>query len=391
MSSETKQKAWATSISAIIAIIFNKRSKTPSLYGWIILLIFFLLFLTWRRSENRGKKDEASIEINPKFFPLRNVHQDQIPFLHLEEKINPRYGPANPKQFPVNLIHQPKMNCQKMAQFVIILVFSPPEHTGHRKAIRSSWGQALHFRQVKGLTKVNWKVIFVMGMSNNRFERDVAQESKSYSDILQAEFNDSPYEGTRKLMTAFNYLSDNLKEACSTKFILKLDDNIFLNMPSIIPWLYNKWGDKPKNLYVGKRLRKDRPIRLSSHPKYVSKEDFEPNIFPDMIEEPVFLLSTDTLLKLVLASKRVVPIRPDDAYLGLLAKEAKIKPIHNDHFQMIRNIEGACHHLKMFFIFNIFPSQHLSIFRKLKSVRQSKECQDAELVDRESINKIEGF
>lgn len=391
MSSETNQKAWAISVTAFIAILFNRRSKTPSLYGWIILLIFVLLFLTWKRDESRNKKDDTSLEINPKFLPLRNIHQDQIPFLHLEEKINPRYGPANPKQFPVNLIHQPKFDCQKMAPFVVILVFSSPEHTGHRKAIRSSWGQALHFRRMGGLTKVNWKVIFVMGISKTRFERDVAQESKTYSDILQAEFDDSPYEGTRKLMTAFNYLSDALKRDCPTKFILKIDDNIFLNIPSIIPWLSKKWGEKPSSLYVGKRLRKDRPIRLSSHPKYVSEDDYPHLMFPDMIQEPVFLLSTDTLLKMVRVSTQVIPIRPEDAYMGILAKEAKIRPIHNEHFQMIRNVEGACHHLKMFFIFNIFPSQHLSIFRKLKEARQSKECQNAEIVDGESVNKIEGF
>lgn len=92
------------------------------------------------------------------------------------------------------------------------------------------------------------------------FQNDVLLESKQYDDIIQERFIDSYNNLTLKsiamLKIATNYCLN------TTKYLLKIDDDIFLNMPLFIEMLLER--NNSSNLLLGKLICGARPIKDSS-------------------------------------------------------------------------------------------------------------------------------
>ncbi len=80
------------------------------------------------------------------------------------------------------------------------------------------------------------------------------------------------------------------------------------------------------------------------------------------------------------AMSDVVPIAQEDAYVALLASKAGITPQVNDHFVMLRRPSNICHHLQMFFIYEVLPHEHLEIFKSIRKAQRRTECLQAEVV-----------
>ena len=78
---------------------------------------------------------------------------------------------------------------------------------------------------------------------------------------------------------------------------------------------------------------------------------------------------------------KVIPIPLEDAYVGLLANKAGFVPQNNDHFVMLKRPSNVCHHLKMFFIYDILPYDHIKIFKSMKKALTEPECLRAVVVD----------
>ena len=206
-------------------------------------------------------------------------------------------------------------------------------------------------------------------------------ESDEHHDILAGDFKDTPHEDTRKFMLAMKWINENLKQ-CEFTYILKTKDNIYHNMVSITNWLEAKYEKESKeDLYVGKLLRLDRPIRDTRDPLHVPETDYGDEFFPDLVHSPVYLFRNFTYYKLAEQMSAVTPIAMEDAYIGLLARAAKVKPVHNDHFQLLGMTGNVCHHLRMFFISPVMPSEHLTVFKNVKRARTSGDCQGAQWVD----------
>ena len=81
------------------------------------------------------------------------------------------------------------------------------------------------------------------------------------------------------------------------------------------------------------------------------------------------------------AMRKVTPIALEDAYVGILTTRAGFEPQDNDHFVMLRRPSNICHHLKMFFVYDILPYEHLEIFKSMKKALTRPECLQAMVVD----------
>ena len=183
------------------------------------------------------------------------------------------------------------------------------------------------------MSAVKWKILFVMGKANTKFDGMASQEALKFGDILQGEFDDSPFEDTRKFMLAAEWLAKHSEHGCRPHFILRTQDNIFLNMRAIIPWLEARYYHRT-GVYIGRLQRNEKPNRDSTDPHYVSLRDFNRDTFPDMIVCPVYMLSWDALSKFTTYMKYTVALAVEDAYLAVVAEKAGITPQHNDHFQV---------------------------------------------------------
>ena len=196
---------------------------------------------------------------------------------------------------------------------------------------------------------------------------------------MQGALKESPFEGTRKVALALKWLSEH-SSSCMPQFVLKTNDNIFHNMQPITDWLDARFPEA-QGLYAGKLLRRDHPVRKPADPYYVPESDYRLEVFPDLIQGPEYLLSMDAVVRLDKARGSVTPIAIEDAFVGLLAQSAGLMPRHNDHFQMMKRPRSICHMLSLFFVFNVYPYEHMELFKKLAEAKQNGACAGAETID----------
>lgn len=87
------------------------------------------------------------------------------------------------------------------------------------------------------------------------------------------------YKITSKVLSIFQYGVQNV----SAKFIMKCDDDSFVNIKKILPKLHTI-ADKPA-VVMGTPLR-GKPIRDETHKWYLSKEEYPDEFFPRYLEGP---------------------------------------------------------------------------------------------------------
>ena len=291
------------------------------------------------------------------------------------------HGRPDPKSFPVNYVEEPSLGCNEHTLLVFIVQSDASNMLG-RQNIRNTWGiQGDKYDLDKG---ASWITMFVMGRAKTAEQSStIADENEANGDILQGNFPDSPLETTRKFLLATQYLTQNLltQNNCKPRFVMKTQDNIFHNMVPIIGWLQNKFPEDVSNLYLGRVARNIIPNRDKDDPMYVANGDYSGRFYPDLVVGPVYLFSTDAVLKVSYQTGKVTPIAQEDGFVGLLAQAAGLTPQYNDHFQMLqvrrKSARDMCAHRKTFFFFNVETYEHSTLYKRLKDSFLQTNCMDA--------------
>ncbi|XP_041956046.1 beta-1,3-galactosyltransferase 5-like [Alosa sapidissima] len=199
---------------------------------------------------------------------------------------------------------------------VVILVTSAPWHSEQRDAIRSTWAQK------REDTDYPWQVVFLIGLPVELgIYPHIAQEQQDYGDILLGNYVDCYRNLTLKVMHGLWWAA----ESCDSRFVLKTDDDCFVNTDHLPRYLVEFNKDRT-GVYVGSvfRLGRRQVIRDQRSKWYVSKEDFREQEYPPYASGIGYVLSLDVVRELVDVAKDVPPVPMEDAYVGVLAREAGV-------------------------------------------------------------------
>ena len=230
--------------------------------------------------------------------------------------------PINPH--PFNYILNPgKRICSGKDIFMLIYIHSAPSHLKQRMVIRETWGKQSNY------PGNIIKLIFLCGISSEQTVQDaLLMESNVYKDIIQEDFVDSYRNLTYKAIMGLKWISTYCMHA---KFLLKSDDDIFVNMYKLIAYLKTMVKDRGiiKKLLLCRVFYKQPVMR---HPKskwYVSPIEYKPNQYPIYCSGSAFVLTTDVAASMFKASFDTKFFWVDDLYItGFLAK--KIDITHKD-------------------------------------------------------------
>ena len=239
-----------------------------------------------------------------------------------------------------------------------------------REAIRRTW--ASRSLPVSG----TWSVIFVIGSLTPEDDQTnvVRRSDVNRTDVLRGDFADSPHEGTRKFMLAMDWIVSELAPACNIKYVVYTKQRLFINVPLLMKLIQKDYPDPELLIYAGKLLRKDVPVRDVNDLNYVPPEDYDRDFFPDIISRPVYLFSMTAYRKLFDAKRHVTPIAMEDAYVGLLAEQAEIPPIHDGHFEMMKMSANneKCNFIHRYFVYDTNSKDMRRIYTKF--TRELKQC-----------------
>lgn len=165
---------------------------------------------------------------------------------------------------------------------LLIVVTSAVGNLEQRMAIRDTWG---NHRDMAALYSDSVKVVFMVGQDtddsfnvtryyiicNNDallyseicLQKIIAEESKKHNDIIQESFHDTYGNLTLKSCMLLKWVTSNCN---SSKFVLKTDDDVFVNVPKLLRTL--KRFRKPEVL-MGYLFEDPVPVREPEHKWYV--------------------------------------------------------------------------------------------------------------------------
>lgn len=211
---------------------------------------------------------------------------------------------------------------------LVIVVTSRPSSIYQRLAIRNSWGRPdsvinQHLFKDK---KFDFISIFAIGQTPNKITQNIIEkESQGFGDILQLFYIDFYENLTNKTLLTLEWLSYN----CEPKFVLKTDDDCFVNLLSLEPWLHTLKSDI---LYVGKRNVHMPVIRNPKHRNYVAVEDFSEKYYEPYCSGGGYMLSGKILKNVTGKAKFFKQIRNEDAFIGIVMNFMNISPVHDKGF-----------------------------------------------------------
>lgn len=155
------------------------------------------------------------------------------------------------------------------ATFIVTSYFSNVET---RSAMRRAYSNGK-------LKELNLRRVFLLGTaSGDKFlsQNAIADESRRFGDIVQGNFQESYKNLTYKHVMGHRWISEYCN---STKYVIKMDDDIVIYIRKMLPLLHNLTISTDKFM-AGLILKNMKPIREPVNKWYVSPQEFEESFYP---------------------------------------------------------------------------------------------------------------
>ncbi len=126
--------------------------------------------------------------------------------------------------------------CSKK-QNTFFAVVSAPGNFEKRETIRHTWFRHLNCSHI---------IAFILALTEDAtIQRRIEEESKEHDDIIQMNFVDNYHNLTLKAVGLLNWLDENCPRI---SYILKCDDDIYVNIPNFSAFLGNV-SSKESSIY----------------------------------------------------------------------------------------------------------------------------------------------
>ncbi|XP_059201651.1 N-acetyllactosaminide beta-1,3-N-acetylglucosaminyltransferase 2 [Centropristis striata] len=279
--------------------------------------------------------------------------------------------------------------------FLLLAIKSTQLNFKNRQAIRRTWGRvgwvAAGQRSSSGGGERGGYVrrVFLLGKDNTE-DLDVVLsellrlESKHYGDILQWDFKDTFFNLTLKDVLFWSWFS---RSCGQTRFVLKGDDDVFVNTPNMITYLQDQLK-KPqahitmKDFMIGEVIAAAAPNR-GNLSKYFIPDSFYKGFYPMYAGGGGVVYSGQLTRRLHEMSKRVHLFPIDDVYVGMCMKRLNAHPIHHPAFLTFdfpgKEEEKPCSYHTILLVHKRSPEQLIQLWAHIKDTHE--QCWDVPLRD----------
>ncbi|XP_052088141.1 beta-1,3-galactosyltransferase 5-like [Mytilus californianus] len=285
--------------------VITRLKKLPKKTPLIVLFTICLLLLIIKRN----LLDRIQQRIFSKSWTLRRYNGKNITteFEHF-------YMNASPDKLMDPLIHKHQYNtllntgkeCKEQNKFLLVLVYSATYKFYGRQIIRNTFGSISHF------ANRSIEYVFVLGQTNNNtLQGQIQKESVRYRDIIQGNFIDSYRNLTYKRVFSLFWVNKFCKNAI---YVIKIDDDITINIPFLIPYLNNKINKNNANVLECFTVFGSRPYRETQSKWYTPVSDYRFPTFPPFCAGPSSIMSINVIRQMYTATSIVPFLWLEDVY-----------------------------------------------------------------------------
>jgi len=280
-----------------------------------------------------------------------------------EEIIPPqRVTPTRPEEF---LLMPSPLVCQRAKPHLITMVTSAPFNQRARQAIRDTWGGEVEVRGLRVIT------LFVVGVVvDPGLAKLLIEEARERGDLVQGRFEDTYSNLTLKTLSMLGWARRFCPQA---HFLAKVDDDVWFNPSALLHFLNRSRSPyDPGDLYLGRVHLRVAPDRDPDSRHYLPAGAYPPAVFPDYCSGTAYVLSRSALLKVSLiaaaASPLSTPLPPEDVFVGLCARAARVAPSHCPLFSGGPAVPyGRCCYQAMVSVHHVAPGEMLRYWADVQS------------------------
>ncbi len=208
-------------------------------------------------------------------------------------------------------------NSDREGPLVVAYVHSAPQNVAQRTLIRETWANKTYHGNI------SMEVFFSTGLVDNHGAQEaLEEESKVYRDILQGNHKDDYKNLTYKAVSSLKWILESCRRS---KFILKTDDDVFVNVFSFVKHLHdlNRTGQTSGVFFC--RLNRRPPVKRRGKWN-IPQEVYPRDRYPNFCSGLAFVFSMDVARALYEASHHTPMFWVDDVWLtGMVAAAAKVK------------------------------------------------------------------
>uniref|UniRef100_A0A670INT8 Hexosyltransferase n=2 Tax=Podarcis muralis TaxID=64176 RepID=A0A670INT8_PODMU len=254
-----------------------------------------------------------------------------------------------------------KCSGTKNRTFLLLAIKSLPGNFAARQAVRDTWGRE---GEPGGLPV---RTVFLLGTAQGRLgprlQNLVEYESRSYGDILMWDFEDTFFNLTLK---DFLFLSWTAEYCRDVRYVLKGDDDVFINTPKVLEYLGSL--DANKMLYMGQVMANASPFRVRRS-KYYVPESYYVGPYPSYAGGGGYIFSGPLVHWLHLISRHIAFYPIDDVYTGLCFQALGILPEAHPGFLTFdiaeKDRSDPCVHSRLLLVHRRSPQQTFQLWKQI--------------------------
>ncbi|CAB3384437.1 Hypothetical predicted protein [Cloeon dipterum] len=264
--------------------------KILALITGVIIIFGYHYLSVSHKINNWTTREIQAVSLKPPLKLKFNIED----FLSNEPNVSSKY--------PGGFLRSPECPAEELE--ILILVFSAPGNFERRKAIRENWAQDLNN---------STSLFFILGGVEVK-ERD-REKLEFEQDVILANFTDSYRNLTLKTVALLDWAGQN----CEFTFLLKCDDDMYINYPKLRHKLFEENAVFDNKTIIGRLAAGWKPNRSKKSKYYLSKTEFPPQVLPDFMSGPSYVITAgliEPLLSAVLEEhwlnlEDVLPCHPD--------------------------------------------------------------------------------
>ncbi|XP_078661225.1 beta-1,3-galactosyltransferase 1-like [Branchiostoma floridae x Branchiostoma belcheri] len=313
--------------------IGSVRGKVHAIFN--CMLVGCIITISYQLHSLLQKCDKETVSRNLNLFnpPPQGLTHDSVGVKSGAEKSGggsqPRgsSSPINPHPYHFTLEHPDK--CKNQDVFLLIIVTTSPKNYIQRQDIRRTWANE------SNIAGVVIKRVFAVGQPfDPAVQQDLEQENAAHDDIIQENFLDSYRNLSRKsimgLKWAFTYCPN-------AKFLLKTDDDVFVNPYRLMYYLRDQQSKNASKLVTGWVYTGGKPVRDPNSPWkkwFVTMDEYPRDRYPNYADGFAYVVSNDITKALYETSLTTRYLFVRDAFIGLCMEKLGIHPKHHDGFRL---------------------------------------------------------
>eukprot|EP00746_Dinoflagellata_sp_MGD_P022540 gnl/MRDRNA2_/MRDRNA2_152741_c0_seq1.p1 gnl/MRDRNA2_/MRDRNA2_152741_c0~~gnl/MRDRNA2_/MRDRNA2_152741_c0_seq1.p1 ORF type:complete len:349 (-),score=52.55 gnl/MRDRNA2_/MRDRNA2_152741_c0_seq1:240-1262(-) len=271
-------------------------------------------------------------------------------------------------------VAQPALGPKYVVTFFLAILSSPkPKYSERRAAVRNTWLK-IPLQTIDGASYTVAYRFFVGQPTEESRSSTIRKEAGVYRDIVLLPLVDDYRNLTLKTLLVLRWAQQNVE----CKYLAKIDDDTFLRPDHLLRAMPSP---PMKGVYWGHVHYQAVPFRDPSHPVYVSKEQWERDVYPPFVTGNIYVLSNDVVDYFVgqwrqaqLTGTGFIPL--EDVQLGIWAEGVGFLPRNDPGLFLCCPWEGErqqCHE-KAISEHYVEPNDMMSMHAAL--LRTGKMCQN---------------